>query len=268
MTQKLLFKTILVVLIVLVAFAVVRSASAGSAGATISISDLTGGNPVVSTGTLTGPVVSLSFERALITGQLNPSNSLSGPISVGTRSVIFDEPTGDAFGPRLSDFITLTGSVVTLSFERALITGQLNPDNSGEPIPVGTRSLIFDEPSGDPFGPRLSDFITLTASEVTGTGCVAPFPSGPCQNISVLFESDGAPNFDQHIAALPGGTPHLLETGTIQNVTALLNSLPGSLVILASSDLATSEVPEPTSLTLVGAGLILLLAVIGKRVRS
>src|SRR5262252_3276153 len=213
MTQKLLFKTILVVLIVLVAFAVVRSASAGSAGATISISDLTDGNPVVSTG-------------------------------------------------------TLTGSVVTLSFERALITGQLNPDNSGEPIPVGTRSLIFDEPSGDPFGPRLSDFITLTASNTTGTGCVAPFPSGPCQNISVLFESDGAPNFDQHIAALPGGTPHLLETGTIQNVTALLNSLPGSLVILASSDLATSEVPEPTSLTLVGAGLILLLAVIGKRVRS
>ena len=214
MTQRLLFKTILLSTIILTAaVAVVRSASAGLAVATISISDLTDGNPVVSTG-------------------------------------------------------TLTGAVVTLSFERALITGQLNPDNSGEPIPVGTRSLIFDEPSGDPFGPRLSDFITLTASAVTGIGCVAPFPNGPCQNISVLFESDGAPNFDQHIAALPGGTPHLLETGTIQNVTALLNSLPGSLVILASSDLATSEVPEPTSLTLVGAGLILLLAVIGKRVRS
>jgi len=215
MTQRLLFKTILLSTIILTAaVAVVRSASAGTTAATVvSISDLTDGNPVVSTG-------------------------------------------------------TLTGSVVTLSFERALITGQLNPDNSGEPIPVGTRSLIFDEPSGDPFGPRLSDFITLTASAVTGIGCVAPFPNGPCQNISVLFESDGAPNFDQHIAALPGGTPHLLETGTIQNVTALLNSLPDSLVILASSDLATSEVPEPTSLTLVGAGLILLLAVIGKRVRS
>src|SRR5215469_14203970 len=174
MTQKLLFKAILVVLIVLVAFAVVRSASAGLAVATISISDLTDGNPVVSTGTLTGPVVTLSFERALITGQLNPGNSHSGPIS------------------------------------------------------VGTRSLIFDEPAGDPFGPRLSDFITLTASDLTGTGCLVPFPSGPCQNITILFESDGAPNFDQHIAALPGGTPHLLETGTFQDVTGLLNSLTNS----------------------------------------
>jgi hypothetical protein len=39
------------------------------------------------------------------------------------------------------------------------------------------------------------------------------------------------------------------------------------LQIFASSDLATSEVPEPTSLMIVVAGLILLV-VIGKRVRS
>jgi PEP-CTERM motif len=211
MTQKLLFKAVLIALFVAV-LAVVRSASAGVSAVTISISDLTDGNPVVSTGTLRGPVVSLSFERALITGLLDPVNS-SGP------------------------------------------------------IPVGTRSLIFDEPSSDPLGPRLSDFITLTAGELTGTGCLAPFPSGPCQNISILFESDGAPNFDQHIAALPVGTPHLLETGTLQNVTALLNSPANSLQIFASSDLATAEVPEPTSMTLIGAGLILL-AAIGKRVRS
>src|SRR5215470_14160517 len=105
------------------------------------------------------------------------------------------------------------------------------------------------------------------AYDPTGIGCVAPFPSGPCQNISILFESDGAPNFDQHIAALPGSTPHLLETGTLQNVTALLNSSTNSLQIFVSSDLATPEVPAPTSMTLIGAGLILL-AVVGRRARS
>ena len=211
MTQRLLFKSVSIGLFVAV-FAVVRSASAGVSGVTISISDLTEGNPVVSTGTLRGPVVSLSFERAFITGLLDPGNSSA-------------------------------------------------------PILAGTRSLIFDEPSGDPLGPRVSDFITLTAGDPTGIGCVAPFPSGPCQNISILFESDGAPNFDQHIAALPGSTPHLLEIGTLQNVTALLNSSTNSLQIFVSSDLATPEVPEPTSMTLIGAGLILL-AVIGRRARS
>jgi hypothetical protein len=209
MTQKLLCKAILIALFVLTAapahVILVRSASA----ATISISDLTDGNPVVSTGTLTVPIVQLSFERALITGQLDPGNS--------------------------------SGSIT-----------------------VGTRSLIFDEPSGDPFGPRLSDFITLTATDVTPE-CFATFDI--CQNITILFESDGAPNFAQHLAALPVGTPHLLEDGTSQDVTLLLNSQQTSLQIFASSDLATSEVPEPTSILLVVAGLILL-AVIGKRVRS
>jgi hypothetical protein len=212
MTQKLLCKAILIALFVLTAHVIlVRSASAGgSAVTTISISDLTDGNPVVSTGTLTGPIVTLSFERALIAGQLDPGNS--------------------------------AGSIL-----------------------VGTRSLIFDEPTGDPFGPRLSDFITLTATEVTEIGCFATL--GICQNITILFESDGALNFDQHIAALPVGTPHLLENGTSQNVTLLLNSQQNSLQIFASSDLATSEVPEPTSIMLVVAGLILL-AAIRKRVRS
>ena len=65
MTQKLLFKAVLIALFVAV-FTVVRSASAGVTGVTISISDLTEGNPVASTGTLRGPVVSLSLGKVAL----------------------------------------------------------------------------------------------------------------------------------------------------------------------------------------------------------
>jgi hypothetical protein len=139
--------------------------------------------------------------------------------------------------------------------ERVLITGQLDPGNSVGPITVGTRSIIFDEPASDLFGPRLSDFITLTASAVT-TQCFATF--GICQNIIILFESDGAATFDGDVAALPAGTPHLLENGASQDVTILLNSNVASLQISATSDLGGSEVPEPASMALMVGGLALL----------
>ena len=58
------------------------------------------------------------------------------------------------------------------------------------------------------------------------------------------------------LAALPPGTPTLPETGGFQDVSTALNS--GAFVILAASDLATPEVPEPDARLLLSAGLLLI----------
>ena len=71
---------------------------------------------------------------------------------------------------------------------------------------------------------------------------------------SILFESDGASTFLSDLAQLPGNTPTLLEDGTMQNVSALLNS--GAFSISMQSDLATPEVPEPGTYLLLATGLL------------
>ena len=61
--------------------------------------------------------------------------------------------------------------------------------------------------------------------------------------VALLTASEAT--FDRDVAALPVGTPAILEDGTFQNVSQLLNS--GAFVISIQSDLATSEIPEPAS---------------------
>jgi hypothetical protein len=128
---------------------------------------------------------------------------------------------------------------IILSLEKAVITGLL----TGIQITPGTRSVILTEPPSDPFGPFESDFLTLTI------GAAAP-------TFSLTFESDGAANYLMDLAALPPGTPTLPETGDFQDVSTALNS--GAFVILAASDLATPEVPEPDARLLLSAGLLLI----------
>src|SRR5207245_872322 len=73
--------------------------------ATISISDLTDGLPIVQLSSdLSTAQITLTFERAVITGLLPAGIQLTP----GTRSVILSEPASDPFGPPQSDFLTLT----------------------------------------------------------------------------------------------------------------------------------------------------------------
>jgi len=148
----------------------------------------------------------------------------------------------------------LADKSIDLAPEVAFISGNLSPPA----VPPGIRSVILLEPPEDPFGPRASDFLTLDVGEVMQDPAGGP----PFRPIKVTFMSDGAPGFDQAVAALPTGTPTVDEDGTIQDVTHLLMSTPGNLDIFVQSDFKSSEVPDSGStISLLGLALATLLVV-------
>jgi hypothetical protein len=149
----------------------------------------------------------------------------------------------------------LASQVITATFQQAIVSGNITPTNQSSGFsPVGTRSVIFLEPADDPFGPRISDFLTLTVSDVQQDATGAQF-----QPVRIFFQSDGAANFDANVAGLPANTPTILEDGTFQSVSPLLNS--GAFQISVRSDLATQEpTPEPKGIVLLGIGSVLTAA--------
>jgi hypothetical protein len=151
--------------------------------------------------------------------------------------------------------VTGLGSVdITLAHESAIISATFFPAGVEELIAVGTRSVIFTEPPDDPFGPRLSDFLTIVVGPPRILGEGAPF-----QDILVVFKSDGSAGFDTDIASLDPSTPTILEDGTMQDLTALLNT--NALSIAAQSDIGfETDAPEPSSLLLLSGGLLAVLS--------
>ncbi len=180
------------------------------------------------------PILKISMALALLTLLIAPTQAAIISISNLTDGI-----------PIVNT--DLTGKTITTAFEEALITGALLI-GTVPPIAVGTRSVILLEPTIDPFGPRVSDFATLTVGEVQQG------PAGVFQVITLFFQSDGAAGFDRNVAALPANTPQIPETGDFQDVSSLLGSSP-LLQIQLASDLATSEPAEPGSWMLLITGL-------------
>jgi PEP-CTERM motif-containing protein len=151
--------------------------------------------------------------------------------------------------------VSFASPVIVSSPEQTTITGIFNTVPPGA-IASGTRSVVLTEPAGD-FNPPISDIITLTVGEFQ---VHLPPPSLTfTQTITLTFISDSTGPL-----TAPGGAVSLLETGTLQDLTPanLLNSVPiatgfsGRFNILVQSDLATPEVPEPSTCLLLGSGLI------------
>lgn len=143
----------------------------------------------------------------------------------------------------------LAGKEVTLAFEQAFVSGTLTLVAGTAGLTPGTRSVLMLEPASDPFGPRVSDFATLTVGQVQFGAQGLPF-----QTIQLFFQSDGAQGFDRNVAAIGSGAPTITETGDFQDVSALLASSPLLTVSLAS-DLATAEPAEPGTWMLLITGL-------------
>jgi hypothetical protein len=176
--------------------------------------------------------------------------------SASAASIFIDDLLDGA--PAVTTNLAL--KLVATTFEQAIVTGNITAANQplGFSAP-GTHSVILLEPSSDPFGPRRSDFLTLTIGEVQTDPAGLKF-----QPVTAFFQSDGANGFLANLNQLPTDTPRLLEDGTKQDVSQLLNSSPFQVTL--QSDLTSSEpVPEPAALALAGLGALGLLGYAGLR---
>lgn len=135
----------------------------------------------------------------------------------------------------------LEAPVISTAPEFASVSGRFRLSKSLSPLTVGTTYVVLTEPPGNP--PGISDIIRLTVTNI----------DGQFQQVTVDFFSDGFPGFAMIIP--PGVVPpSVVETGSLQDITALLgiNFPTQNLQVFVSSDVV--EIPEPTTLTLLGIG--------------
>jgi hypothetical protein len=146
---------------------------------------------------------------------------------------------------------TGTGSAPTISVtpETASVDGFHFPAISPSPVfggAAGMTSAGLVEFLGGP----LSDLVIVQALAITDCQVV-----GLCQELRISFFSDveGGPPLESLLpnAGTFGGS--LVENGMLQDLSALLNTLPEGLIVKVQSD--APEVPEPASLTLLTVGL-------------
>ena len=146
--------------------------------------------------------------------------------------------------------IVLTApSVITA--ESARVTGFHHPGISPSPIatPPGKRAAALFEPGNQDL---VSDYVLLTVGEIRPDAVF-----GLAQDLLVEFFSVDISLADFRVFLANGGFTFgggLVEDGTLQNLSALLGTLPEGLIVRAQS--GPGELPEPGSVALVGLGLM------------
>ena len=146
--------------------------------------------------------------------------------------------------------IVLSAPIVSTP-ESARVSGLHHPGISPNPISTspGKRAAVLFEPGSG--GNLVSDYVLLTVGDIRNDAVF-----GQAQDLLVEFFSADILLADllQQLAA--GGFAYgggLVEDGTLQNLSALLGTLPEGLLVGVQSD--PGDVPEPASLALVGLAL-------------
>jgi hypothetical protein len=133
---------------------------------------------------------------------------------------------------------------VSVDPEFAHITGLLNPSNAINPLTAGTTFAVLTESVGT----DISDIIRLQVEPISPGGA-------PVQTITLEFWSDDFPDFASILALVPPGTPSVAETGTLQDISALLGTTGAGVQILVASTAEVVPTPEPATIALFGLGL-------------
>jgi hypothetical protein len=170
---------------------------------------------------------------------LSLGGSIFAPSSAFAASVSFIEGANETDPIVVTTNLFLTAPIVTTP-ETATVTGFHYPAISPSPINRGSRAAGLFEPGSTTL---LSDYVLFTAGPLT-SNC-PPVAGGICQNLSLNFFS-----VDTLVSDLPSGFTFgggIEEDGTLQDISALLGTLPEGLIVRVQSQVA-EPTPEPTSL--------------------